>query len=288
LNPAIEDGEPIARGFLFWLVGLITLVVIATIYLIEINATPPNYHRVLQALLINVLTTLFGFIAAYFVLRRYNQWSLKRTFLEALSGQFQSLIIQNNSIKQAIIENANWKNSLVHLDEIPYDDLFHGAKSVGLIVQGWDHWAEGRASELKNLVKNGGTVTCVLHDPEIPEVIKFMRSRWVRRKMDCIAEILNTEATLKAAVGPPFHDRIVIVRHKGLLWYCLMRFEYNGPESVTYIFSPYSHADFPTGRIPAVIIRREIFPDLCEFFEAEWSSLSTPSVPQAPPTSAKH
>jgi hypothetical protein len=234
----------------------------------------PAPTKVFQAFLINILTAILGFLTAYWVLKEYNEGAQKQIILDGVKSQFSLIERHVLATQAAVLASANWTDTIIRVQEIPYDELFAGARKLGLVVQGWDKWPEDRASELRSFVARGGLITVVLHDPQNQDVLNTMRTRWPLQDKDCKAEIRNTEINFREAVPKHHHERLKFVYRPNVIWYCLLRFEYKDPTHTVYIVSPYAHRDYSVNKIPAVILRRQHFESLTDFFEHEWVHLS--------------
>ncbi len=266
-----------ADRLVIFFVGASLAVVTLVIVIAELQGTTNPTWRIVQAIGINILSSGIGVSIAYVALRHYNEDHYKQLLVNALSQDIRGLNNGISATRELVLASANWKEAILKVNDIPYEKLFRDLRHLGLVVQGWDRWPEERSGELALLAGNGGSITVVLHNPDNVGLVDTMRSRWIDQEKNCVAEIKNTIVNFRNSVHAEHRDRIKVVHVDRVIWYCLIRFEYDRPEDTTYVVSPYAHKDFAVVNIPAIVIKKANFPELAKFFDKEWDFLAAPA-----------
>jgi hypothetical protein len=281
LAELLTDDTTTKWYFSFVFVFLLLAAIVAH-GLVTYGVPYPEFWRALEGLTLAMLASFVGVVLAYAGLRRSSAREQRRLVGDVVAPEFRTIRQRVDATRNAVLASAGWKENVLRMGDVPYDKLFAGAKEVGLVVQGWDKWPEDQSEQLRRFLQAGGNMTVILHDPGNADVLKAMGSRWKSHKKDCVEEIANTVTKFKLFVPEAYHARLHFRRSSDLIWYCLIRFEYDLGDETTYVISPYAHKDFPVRAIPALIVKAADFPSLADFFDREWEYFA--SQPELEPS----
>ncbi|WP_339764446.1 hypothetical protein [uncultured Hoeflea sp.] len=265
------------KRFLVITVILIVVVCALLVWVLTILDLDAKYDYA-EAVLVNIGTSAIGFLAALLLLKEYNERSQREAIRDELKSDFVEMSSALSEIqnRQAI----NYQNTKLALDKVmsvnggasvlgamDYEELFDGASRVGLLVHSWERWIEDRRRLLETLNETGGELTLVLHNPDNTELSTVSSARWKTRRMD---QAVLGENTIRLAESVMDEDKLKVIRFDSIIWYCLMKFEYEDGREAKYVFSPFSHFDCPTAEMPAVVISSEQSALASNFFDKEW------------------
>lgn len=195
-----------------------------------------------------------------------------------------------NPLLQAWSDNHQFIYPTV--DAIPWKELFCGATTIDMLVQGWDGWQKKVNTVLPEFLLRGGKINLILHDPKEVSLLVFHAQRMNRTQVDMIREIEQTITSLEAAIRKTIlseedaRSRLTVHHIKKMNWFCGIRFN-----NEKLLLSLYEHkSETAWGHIdsPSFLVRTDIFDGIGKWFAEEWdylrsemasNSTSTPGAP---------
>ena len=215
----MTDGK--VRGFLLSLLGAAVLAALVLAYFAVNPDGWSGWRDLLLGLLVSLIALLLASLVVYVLLLRRGIPTLSA--LARLDREAEPATRFTKATHGDVFENYR---------EIPWDELLSDVDELDIVVCYFDSWVSSNWESLLTFFNGGGRMRIYLPDPEIPDVLAQVHSRFGEYRQEAVREkIVNTGIRLANVIEESVsrEARLAINFYPGPLNYSAIRF---GRESV--------------------------------------------------------